>query len=230
MPPSTILVVAAHPDDEVLGCGGTLAKHADDGDIVHVLIVAEGATSRSSSRNVEKDSEKLRLLVSSAHQAAEILGIHNVTFLNQPDNRLDSLDRLELIKLIEKHVRDIKPDVVYVHHSGDLNIDHRRLHEAVLVACRPQPCHTHRKILSFEVSSSTDWQPPSSNSPFVPTYYVDITHQLDRKINALETYYQEMKNWPHSRSVSSLKHLAHHRGSQVGVDAAEAFILLRQLA
>lgn len=149
--------------------------------------------------------------------------------LQMPDNRLDSLDRLEIIKLIEKEINTILPDTVYVHHSGDVNIDHRRLHEAAVTACRPTPNHVVKRLLSFEVASSTEWQPPGSAAPFQPNLFVDITEHLSKKVQALEAYSMEMRDWPHPRSVSAVKHQAHLRGVQVGVEAAEAFCLLREL-
>ena len=158
----SVLVVAAHPDDEVLGCGGTIAQHADAGDHVKVLIVAEGATSRQQQRDRHQASDELSALAQAAPKAAAILGAKGVELLDLPDNRLDSLDRLDLIKQIEERIARHQPQVVYVHHVGDVNIDHRRLHEAVVTACRPTPGQPVRRLLSFEVASSTEWQPPGS--------------------------------------------------------------------
>jgi len=224
-----ILVVAAHPDDEVLGCGGTIARHADIGDEVHVLIVAEGATSRQLNRNRIQASSELSVLAKSAQQAGTILGATDVELLDLPDNRLDSLDRLDLIKTIEERLNAYQPQVVYLHHAGDVNVDHRRLHEAVVTACRPTPGQSVLRLLSFEVVSSTEWQTPGSAPPFRPNWFVDITEHLQRKREALLAYSSEMRPWPHSRSIEAIEHLAHWRGAQVGVDAAEAFCLLRQL-
>lgn len=225
-----VLVVAAHPDDEVLGCGGTLAKHADSGDEVHVLIVAEGATSREKKRDRPKVFEELSGLVNSAKLAGRILGVTGVELLNLPDNRLDSLDRLDLIKCVEHHIDLLKPQTVYVHHAGDVNVDHRRLHEAVVTACRPVPGQPVERLLSFEVASSSEWQPPGSAPAFQPNWFVDISDQWQRKREALAAYTSEMRPWPHARSLEALEHLARWRGAQVGVEAAEAFCLLRQLA
>ena len=225
----TILIVAAHPDDEVLGCGGTIARHADAGDQVQVLIVAEGATSRQEQRNRNQASDELSSLSQAAQKAGAILGANGVELLDLPDNRLDSLDRLDLIKQIEERIARHQPQVVYVHHSGDVNIDHRRLHEAVVTACRPTPGQPVRRLLSFEVASSTEWQPPGSGPAFQPNWFVDISAQWPRKREALEAYASEMRSWPHARSLEALEHLARWRGAQVGVEAAEAFCLLRQL-
>jgi len=225
----SVLIVAAHPDDEVLGCGGTIAKHADNGDSVHILIVAEGATSRQNQRNRNNALSELSLLAQAAQTAANILGAKSVNFLNYPDNRLDSIDRLDLIKSIEHHIAHIQPDVVYFHHAGDVNIDHRRLHEAVVTACRPIPGFFVKKLFSFEVASSTEWQPNGSAIPFAPNWFVDISAQWSRKREALEAYATEMRDWPHSRSIEALEHQVRWRGAQVGVHAAEAFCLLRNL-
>lgn len=225
-----ILVVAAHPDDEVLGCGGTIARHAEAGDQVNVLIVAEGATSRQQQRDRTQATLELSNLAKAAQRAGEILGAKGVELLDLPDNRLDSLDRLDLIKEIEMRVARHQPQVVYVHHAGDVNVDHRRLHEAVVTACRPTPGNTVQRLLSFEVASSTEWQAPGSAPAFQPNWFVDISAQWARKRDALEAYNSEMRPWPHARSIEALEHLARWRGAQVGVEAAEAFCLLRQLA
>lgn len=224
-----VLVVAAHPDDEVLGCGGAIARHVVNGDSVHILIVAEGATSRQESRNRDSASSELEQLSSAAIRVCSLLGAEKVTFLDFPDNRIDSIDRLDLIKPISSYIQSFQPSAVYVHHSGDVNIDHRRIHEAVVVACRPQPGHCVKQLLSYEVLSSTEWQPPGSSSYFQPNWFVDITSQLDTKLAALDLYAVEMRPWPHSRSVKAVEHLARLRGSQVGLDAAEAFMLLRYI-
>ena len=224
-----VLVVAAHPDDEVLGCGGTIARHADAGDQVQVLIVAEGATSRQKQRDRSQAGDELSVLAQAARTAGSILGAAGVELLDLPDNRLDSLDRLDLIKSIEQHIDRHQPQVVYVHHAGDVNVDHRRLHEAVVTACRPTPGHPVRRLLSFEVASSSEWQPPGSAPAFQPSWFVDISDQWQRKREALVAYASEMRQWPHARSLEALEHLARWRGAQVGVEAAEAFCLLRQL-
>jgi len=226
----SVLVVAAHPDDEVLGCGGTIARHAEAGDQVQVLIVAEGATSRLQQRDRGQASNELSALAQAARNAGAILGAAGVELLDCPDNRLDSLDRLDLIKRIEARMERHQPQVVYVHHAGDVNVDHRRLHEAVITACRPTPGQPVRRLLSFEVASSTEWQPPGSAPAFQPNWFVDITTQWPRKREALAAYASEMRAWPHARSIEALEHLARWRGAQVGVEAAEAFCLLRQLA
>lgn len=224
---NTVLVVAAHPDDEVLGCGGTIAHHADVGDHVEILILAEGATSRQYQRDRSLAEDELSSLAQAAHTAGSILGAAGVELLTFPDNRLDSLDRLDLIKQIEERIARHQPNIVYVHHAGDVNVDHRRIHEAVVTACRPTPGHVVQRLLSYEVLSSTEWQPPGSGPSFNPNWYVDISSQWERKYKALIAYQCEMRPWPHSRSIKSSKILSHYRGSTIGVKQAEAFSLLR---
>ena len=225
----SILVIAAHPDDEVIGCGGTIAKHTENGDRVHILIAAEGATSRQKKRNRLEVDEELTDLKTAASKSKRILGAESIEMLDFPDNRLDSLDRLDLIKKIEEYIRYWRPNTVYLHHSGDLNIDHRRIHEAVITACRPTPGHCVRSLLSYEVASSTEWQPPGSGAAFQPNWFVDISNQWTKKEEALNAYESEMRDWPHARSIDAIKYLARWRGAQVGVEAAEAFYLLRNI-
>ncbi len=224
-----ILIIAAHPDDEILGCGGTIAKHSSLGDFVKILIVAEGATSRQKSRDRSQIKEGLCQLKNSAKKASFIVGAKNIEFLDLPDNRLDSLDRLDLIKLIEEKINSFQPKIIYTHHIGDLNIDHRRIHEAVITACRPTPQNNISKIFSFEVASSTEWQPPSSGKCFEPNWFVDISNFFETKMKALSVYESEMREWPHSRSLKAIDSLSRWRGAQIGVEAAEAFTVIRSI-
>ena len=224
-----ILVVAAHPDDEVLGCGGTIARHVDEGDDVYILIAAEGATSRFNKHRDDDINSELEKLITAATISANILGAQGLQFLRFPDNRMDSLNRLDIIQRIEHFINKIRPHTVYVHHSGDVNVDHRRLHESVVTACRPTPDHCVRKLLSFEVASSTEWQTPNSSFVFQPNWFVDISNQWDRKLKALKSYSSEMRSWPHPRSLKAIELQANLRGPQVGVNCAEAFFLLRNI-
>ena len=224
----TILVVAAHPDDEVLGCGASMAKWSNAGIEVNVLIMAEGTTSRDKVRNREKSIDELSLLAKSARSAGKILGVGSVQLLDFPDNRMDSVDRLEVIKAVEEHIKLLKPVTVVTHHSGDLNIDHRIVHEAVVTACRPKPGNGVLRLLSFEINSSTEWQPDSVSS-FQPNWFEDVSGFISRKLQALEAYSIEMRPWPHSRSLKAVEHLARWRGGTVGTEAAEAFMLLREV-
>jgi N-acetylglucosamine malate deacetylase 1 len=224
-----ILIVAAHPDDEVLGCGGVIAKHINNGDKVHILILAEGITSRDKSRNQNEREDVLLKLKDSARKAHEILGSNSLKLLDLPDNRMDSLELLDIVKLVESEISFIKPDIIYTHHVGDLNIDHQITNQAVFTACRPQPNSKLKKIYTFEVPSSTEWQTPDKGQIFTPNTFINISNTLSKKIEALKAYDTEMKPWPHSRSIESVKHLAAWRGASVGFEAAEAFSLSRDL-
>jgi LmbE family N-acetylglucosaminyl deacetylase len=224
-----ILVVAAHPDDEILGCGGTIAKLSSTGNEVHIVIMAEGSTSRSASRDVELHREQIRHLSELAYKTNTYLGAASVTLHGLPDNRMDSLELLDVIKIVESEIERIRPEVVFTHHSADLNIDHRIIHDCVLTACRPQPAHPTNRILFFEVPSSTEWRPNTSVSPFVPNWFEDIAAFLSLKLKALEQYESEVRPWPHARSVKAAEYLARWRGASVGVDAAEGFVLGRNV-
>jgi len=224
-----ILVVAAHPDDEVLGCGGSIAKWTKIGHSVSILIMAEGATSRDKRREQKLRKKELSLLSMSSNKAAKILGANSVELLNFPDNRMDSLDLLDVVKKVEDQIENLKPDDVVTHHAGDLNIDHRITHQAVITACRPEPGKTVKRILTFEIPSSTEWQSPLAEFPFIPNWFEDISDSLSLKIEALKAYGSEMMKWPHARSLKGVEHLAHWRGASVGFEAAEAFMLARNL-
>lgn len=226
---SNILVVAAHPDDEVLGCGGAIARHVEEGSHVYVLIMAEGATSRHDSRDRTAAKANLDGLKKSAHAAAKILGIETLRMEQFPDNRLDSVDRLDLIKVIEEELDKHQPGIVYTHHAGDVNIDHRILHDSVIAACRPQPNSCVKELAFFEVPSSTEWQPPESAPAFQPNYFIEIEKYLDRKLEALKAYQSELRDYPHPRSLEAVEYLARWRGATVGYTAAEAFILGRKI-
>ena len=217
----TVLVVAAHADDEALGCGGTIARHVEEGDAVHLVFMADGVRSRKKASN-----EDLTRRIKASKRAQSILGVSFSQLVGLPDNKMDSVPLLEIIQKLEQILEEIKPSIVYTHHHGDLNIDHRMTHDAVMTACRPQPNSSVRQIFGFEVLSSTEWA-TQQNSPFLPNYFVDITQQLRTKLDALEAYVEEMREPPHSRSMAHAKVLAHHRGYGVGVDAAEAFAVYR---
>jgi LmbE family N-acetylglucosaminyl deacetylase len=225
--PQSILILAAHPDDEVLGCGGTIAKFADTGAAIHVAFFADGVFSRLGDQ--ETQQEELSRRRTAARKACSILGVKSVSFGDFPDNSMDTVPLLRIAQAVETLVAETQPETVLTHHAGDLNIDHRRLHEAVATACRPQQGCPVKTLLSFEVPSSTEWQLPGSAAVFAPNWFVDISATLNRKLDALEVYAAELRAWPHPRSKRGVEHLAHWRGATVGVDAAEAFILGRRL-
>ena len=231
----SVLVIAAHPDDEVLGCGGTIARHASEGDEVHILIMAEGVTSRDKARDAQGRCSDLSALAKTAQRVGAYLGASSVELLSFPDNRMDTLAILDIIKEVESRLEKIEPSIVYTHHAGDLNIDHQITHRAVITACRPYPGQTVRTLLFFEVPSSTDWQIACPENAFTSNWFVDISGSdgsvsfLDRKLQALEMYQEEMRAFPHARSVEAVKSLAQCRGAGVGLGAAEGFVLGRKL-
>ena len=220
-----VLVVAAHPDDDVLGCGGAIARHVSAGDEVAIVFLADGVTSR------ERDdaADELTRRRASALRAAQILGVEDVSFGELPDNRMDSVALLDVVKIVEEHARRLRPTVVYAHSPVDLNVDHRRAHEAVITACRPQSGDSARTILSFEVPSSTHWRSPSASVPFAPNWFVDVSDFLETKLEALAAYEEELRPWPHPRSIEGVRHLARWHGAGIGVQAAEAFCLERHV-
>lgn len=223
----SILVVAAHPDDEMLGCGGTLARFAAQGAKITILLLGEGPLSREGSSAEQQDAHTHAL--KSANAAAESLGITDVRFGNLPDNAFDSVPLLDIVKTIEAVAETIQPDLVLTHHFGDLNIDHELTHRAVMTAFRPLPGARASTILGFEILSSTEYATPCAATAFTPNVYVDISNFLEQKQRALQQYETEMRNWPHPRSYKGVEYLARLRGCHCGKDAAEAFVLCREI-
>lgn len=223
-----ILVVAAHPDDEVLGCGGTIAKLAKEGHDVHVILAAEGLTSRQVARDHVGVKNELDELYVKAKEANDTLGVKSLEFLGFPDNRMDSIDLLDIVKKIESKLESFAADEIYTHYPSDLNVDHRLLSEAVLTASRPLPGQVVKKVFFFEVPSSTDWK-FGEQSFFTPNVFVNIELFLSVKMKSLMHYQSEMRPFPHARSLENLENLAKVRGAHVGYKAAEAFILAREL-
>lgn len=221
------LVVAAHPDDEVLGCGATMAKLTAAGEAVHVLILGEGSTSRADHRS-DGDTDLVSALVGMTQAAGALLGVSSVRHAGLPDNRFDSLDLLDIVKEVERAVDELSPTTVYTHHRGDLNVDHRMTQEAVLTATRPLPGSTVAEVLAFEVLSSSEWSFGRSER-FDPNVFVDVTATMAAKQRALEAYAEEMRPSPHPRSHEAVAALAALRGSTIGVGAAEAFQLVRSM-
>lgn len=218
---SKVLVVAAHPDDEVLGIAGTVMKHIEEGDEVRCLIAATGMAAR------EDDKDKIKRLHAKTLEAAKIIGYRDVKFLDFPDNKMDSLPLLDIIQPIEKVIDDFMPDVIYTHFENDLNIDHRLCYQAIITACRPIGGYAP-KIYTFEVLSSTEWQ-RSTAGTFVPTTYVDIEKYMDRKLKALLVYDTEVREYPFPRCPEGLNILAGYRGLESGLKFAEALQLVREI-
>jgi len=211
-----VLVIAAHPDDELLGCAGTIARHVKRGDEVVSVIVCEG----ESLRNVKQsDTERHH-----AEQAADVLGVQNVRMLHFPDQKLDTLTLTDIITPIENIVDEFKPNIVYCQYGGDVNRDHELLFKAVLVATRPT-VEFIDSVYAFDTASSTEWAYPRS---FVPDTWVDITPTLDLKLEAMACYKSELRPYPHPRSLDGLKYKAHSWGNQACMDAAEVFMTIRR--
>lgn len=222
----SILVVAAHPDDEILGCGGVMARHVAEGETVHVLIAAEGTTSRDDSRDASSRSNEISALCEAANSAAQIIGTQPPRFCGLADNRLNELSLLDIVKIIEKMISDVQPSVVYTHHAGDLNVDHQVIHQASITACRPLPGSPVKEIYTYEVASSTEWGGAASLPAFIPQTFIDISPYLDAKKKALDAYAMEMRPFPHARSIEAVEAMARVRGAQSGLVAAEAFKLV----
>jgi LmbE family N-acetylglucosaminyl deacetylase len=226
--PRQVLVIAAHPDDEVLGCGGTMARLAQEGCEVHIAIMGEGLTSRHAQRN-EADAKHLARLHQRVHEAAAKVGAKDVVLFKLPDNRLDTVPLLELVKLVEELIQKLQPEVIYTHHAGDLNIDHGLVHRAVLTATRPLTGQSVREIYAFEVPSSTEWAFSQLQPVFRPNVFVDVGRTLEAKIAGLACYDSETRPFPHPRSPEALRAIAVRWGSVAGCQAAEAFELVRSV-
>ena len=218
-----ILVIAAHPDDEVLGMGGTIALHAAaDGDEVRILCVTDGSSAQypgDVERRAQKDEE--------ATKAARVLGVEDYVHLDLPDMRLDTLTHVELNAVVEGQLETFRPDLVYTPHP-DVNRDHRALFDSVAVATRATPGQTVRRLLTYGPTSSVEWTPAGLNW-FVPNWFVDITETLERKLEAFACYETERRDPPHPRNVEALRAHAAFYGASVGVAYAEPFVLVRAL-
>lgn len=212
----TVLAVSAHPDDEVLGAGGTLAKHAAEGDSVHLLFITDGASAQYEDEAMVEDREQ------AGRRCADRLGAESVHFNGFPNIQLDAIPHIETNVVIEEQISELEPDIVYTHTPSDVNVDHRAVFESTLVAARP---HSGvERILAYEVPSATEWHP----EPFAPNVYVDIAEYLDTKVEAFLEYDAEVCEYPHPRSERAIRARAHTRGTEAMVEAAEAFRLVRE--
>ena len=219
-----VLVVVAHPDDEVLGMGGTIAAHTVLGrDVVRILCVTDG-----SSAQYPDDAARRERKAAEAQRSADVLGVEAFVHLDLPDMRLDELPQLEVNAVVEEEVSAFRPELVYVVH-GDLNSDHRAVFAAVAVATRPVPNQPVRRVLAFAPLSGVEWTPPSISS-FTPNWFVDIGATLDRKLRAFACYETEARPHPHPRSEAALRAHAAYFGSAAGCAFAEPFALLRNVA
>ena len=231
-----ILVIVAHPDDEVLGMGGTILKHAKKGDKVTVAYLTTGITSRRSTNyktnpryettkkqqvEIRKQIEELR---KDAKKVCKFLRVKKTIFFDYPDNELDSVPLLKVIKTIEKLISEEKPERIYTSHYKDLNVDHRRVFEATLTACRPFSFSV-KEIICFEILSSTEW---SFSYDFKPNYFINIEKELTSKIKAMKIYKNEIRKFPHPRSIENIKITANRWGTVCNFIAAEPFEIVRK--
>lgn len=217
-----VLVVAPHPDDEVLGCGGVMARHAAAGDEVHVAVVTRGHPDVFSPESVDR-------VRSEAKEAHSILGVRSVRYLEFPAPRLDTIPRHQVADAIAGMIRELSPEIMYVPHHGDMHFEHGLTYEACLVAARPGRQSIVRRILAYETPSETDWSPPLSGTAFQPTVYVDIAAHLDTKLRAMTCFKSQVQPSPHPRSINNLEAVARCRGAAAGLHAAEAFMLVREV-
>jgi len=222
-----ILVITAHPDDEVLGCGGIIAKYARYKEI-YTAILGEGISSRYPQRG-KADKKEIVDLQKQSRKVEELLGVKETYFFGLPDNRFDTVSFLDIVKKIEEIIEEIKPEIIYTHHSGDLNIDHRITFQSVLTATRPGEDCSVKEIYSFEVPSSTEWTFQKIGNSFIPNVFEDISDTIEIKLKAFKMYESEIRKYPHPRSPESLKIIAQRWGIVVGKEYVEPFELIRRI-
>ena len=226
-----IMIVVAHPDDELLGLGATLHKLISDYNVkTHVVILGEGITSRSNHRDVELWEKELATHRENIENAHKAIGFHNTSLFDFPDNRFDTVALLDIIKVIEKEKEIFQPEVLFTHHGGDVNIDHQRTFEAVITACRPMHDEVVKTIITFETPSGTEWRSPTDPRHFLPNLFFSVSEaNVNAKIKGMESYEFERREYPHPRSPEALKIQAQRWGVMVGTNFAEAFCLVRSI-
>lgn len=226
-----IMIVVAHPDDELLGLGATLNKLIEEYDVkTHVVILGEGITSRSDKRDVKIWEKQLAIHRNNIKNAQKSIGYHSTSIYDFPDNRFDSIALLDIIKLIEKEKESFQPEVIFTHHGGDVNIDHQKTFEAVITVCRPMQNEKVKTIITFETPSGTEWRSPTDPRHFLPNLFFSVSQKnIDAKIKGMESYEFERRKYPHPRSPEALKIQAQRWGVMVGTNFAEAFCLVRSI-
>jgi LmbE family N-acetylglucosaminyl deacetylase len=224
-----IMLVVAHPDDELLGLGASMHRLINDyGVTVHVVILGEGITSRADIRDTQKWEKELNLHRANIKSAQKAIGYQSVSIHNFPDNRFDSVALLDIIKVVEKEKNDFKPEIIFTHHGGDLNIDHQRTFEAVITGCRPMEEERVRTIIAFETPSGTEWRASTDPRHFVPNVFIVVSEEnVQAKIKGMESYELEKRRYPHPRSPEALNIQAKRWGVTIGAEYAEAFCLVR---
>ena len=229
---SSAVVVAAHPDDEVLGVGGTIAKMAREQMNVYVVFTATGISSRYTDFNLykEKIEKEILALQKQAKESAEILGVKDIFYLDFPDNRLDTVSRMDITHKIKSYLDKIRPKIMFTHHPGDYNWDHSIVYDASLMAARANPGdYFPDYIYTYEVLSSTERAAQEPHTVFCPTTYVNIDSTIEKKKKAITAYKSELREYPHPRSPEAVEMLALKRGNEVGIAFAEAFHLIREI-
>ena len=226
-----VLVVVAHPDDELLGVGATINRLVSHHNVkARAVILGEGITSRSEKRDAKQWEDELAKHKSDIAKAAECIGFESFGTYDFPDNRFDHVDLLDIVKVVEAEKERYMPDVIFTHHGSDTNIDHQRTFEAVITATRPMKEENVCTILTFETPSSTEWQAFNHKSYFTPNFYVGLDEEhIKSKIRGMEMYQFEKREFPHPRSPEALRILAQKRGVEVGMSYAEAFMLIRNI-
>lgn len=225
------MLVVAHPDDELLGVGATMNLLINEyGAKVHVVILGEGITSRSDQRDMEKWKAELEIHKQNIYNAQKHIGYQSVSIYDFPDNRFDTVALLDIVKAIEKEKNNFKPDAIFTHHGGDVNIDHQRTAEAVIVACRPVQGETVKTIIAFETPSGTEWRSSADPRHFIPNMFVAVKEEnLLAKIKGMESYEFEKRAYPHPRSPEALRIQAQRWGIVVAENFAEAFSIVRSI-
>lgn len=218
-----ILIIAPHPDDEILGCGGTIAKYVKNGDKVYVVIVTKGCEPLFSVEQVNQVRDECR-------RADEYLGVSETFFLDFPASMMEDVPRYKLNNAFIELVQEIRPNVVYLPHRGDMQLDHKATVDSVMVALRPKYRHVVKKIYAYETLSETGWNVPNTMNEFIPTAYSDISEYLNMKINAMKIFESQVAKYPNARSLDAVKALAMYRGATVNIRAAEAFCIIREIS
>lgn len=226
-----IMIVVAHPDDEILGLGASMNRLVHEFNVqTHVVILGEGLTSRAEERDREKWEKELRIHQANIEEAQQVIGYNSVSIYDFPDNRFDTVALLDIIKVIEHEKSKFQPEVIFTHHGGDLNIDHQRTFESVITACRPMEEEPVKTIITFETPSGTEWRASSDPKYFIPNFFISFDkNHLKKKTDAMECYKFEKRDYPHPRSKKALEIRASFWGQNVGTHYAEAFTIVRSI-
>lgn len=226
-----IMLVVAHPDDELLGLGATFHKLIKEYNVTtHVVILGEGITSRSDVRDTKVWEKELEIHRDNINKAQLAIGYHTTSIYDFPDNRFDSVALLDIVKVVEKEKKEFNPDVIFTHHGGDVNVDHQRTFESIITACRPMQNEKVKMIVTFETPSGTEWRSPTDPRHFLPNLFVSVSEtDVDAKIKGMESYEFERRPYPHPRSPEALKIQAQRWGVMIGSNFAEAFCIARSI-